>query len=472
MTLSYEFEPREVPKVKSKYREINTMIPVPESRKIIEQLRKYEARSMSGQPLVIWDRAESFQVYDNYGNKWIDFSSGVLVANSGHGNVHVRSAIIEQVKIGLLHNYCFPSEIRAKLVELLSKIAPSPLEKVFLLTTGSETTECAIKLSRSYGQKIGGRKKIKIITFNDSFHGRTLGAQMAGGSPPAKEWIVNLDPDIIQVPFPNAFYYKWADDRLKDYDEDVCFEHFLENLKEKNIEFESIAGIMSETFQGGWVQLMPKGFANRLREFCDRYKIVLTFDEVQTGFGRTGKMFGFQYYNITPDLVCCGKGITSSMPLSSVLGRKEVMDLFGPNEMTSTHTGNPVCVAAALANLQVIENEKLIENAMKLEKSCREFFDGLQLKYANIIGRVNGVGLAWGVVFIKNDGSYDTELAHKIVRSCVEKGLLLFAPVGHGSTIKVVPPLVITKEALLEGLSVFEEAIKENVEESISFYRI
>ena len=159
MAKSFEMIPRKVKKVETKHRKIATEIPVMESLEIIEQLRKYEPRSMSGQPLIIWDRAEGFNVYDSYGNKWIDFSSGVLVANSGHGNEMVRKAVIAQVEHGLLHNYCFPSEIRARLVKRLSEICPEPLKKVFLLTTGAETTECAIKLSRTYGRKMGGAQK-------------------------------------------------------------------------------------------------------------------------------------------------------------------------------------------------------------------------------------------------------------------------------------------------------------------------
>ena len=182
---------------------------------------------MSGQPLVVWDRAEGFNVFDRFGNKWLDFSSGVLVTNSGHGNEAIKQAIIAQAEHGLLHNYCFPSEVRTKLVKKLSEISPDPLKKVFLLTTGAESTECAIKLCRTWGQKVGGKKKIKIITFSDDFHGRTMGAQMAGGSPGGKAWIVNHDPDMHNVPFPNAFKYDWADETNPDYSDDKCFDTWL-----------------------------------------------------------------------------------------------------------------------------------------------------------------------------------------------------------------------------------------------------
>lgn len=464
MARSFEMLPRDVKKVETRYRRIATPIPVPESLEIIKQLREYEPRSMSGQPLVVWDRGEGFNVFDGYGNKWIDFSSGVLVANSGHGNERIKKAIIEQAEHGLLHNYCFPSKVRAELAKRLAGIAPEPLKKVFLLTTGAESTECAIKLCRTYGKKAGGNEKLKIITFSDAFHGRTMGSQTAGGSPGGKAWITNLDPDFHQVPFPNRFKYPWADESDSGYSDEKCFNTFLTYLDEQKVKPPQIAGIMSETFQGGWVQLMPVGFVKKLRQFCDEYNIVLVFDEVQAGFGRSGKLFAFQHYGVTPDLVCCGKGISSSLPLSAVIGRADIMDLYGPNEMTSTHTGNPICAAATLANIDYIFENGLIENAEKLGKICREFLTGLKKKHSGVIGSVEGVGLAWGIVFVKKGTrDIDPDLAHDIVRLSVEKGLLFFAPVGTGATIKVCPPLMINEEALKEGLKVFEEAIEEAV---------
>jgi 4-aminobutyrate aminotransferase / (S)-3-amino-2-methylpropionate transaminase / 5-aminovalerate transaminase len=464
MGKSFEMISRKVKKVETKYRRIVTEIPVIESLETVRKLRKYEPSSMSGQPLVVWDRGEGFNVFDRYGNKWIDFSSGVLVTNSGHGNEAIKKAIIDQVEHGLYHNYCFPSEVRADLVEKLSNICPEPLKKVFLLTTGAEATECAIKLCRTYGQKAGGKKKIKIITFEDDFHGRTLGALMAGGSQRSKEWVVNLDKDMQQVPFPNAFKYDWANEKDPGYSDDKCFDMFLSSLKQQDIDPEDIAGIMPETFQGGWVQLMPVGFAKRLRKFCDRNNILLVFDEVQAGFGRSGELFSFQHYGIVPDLVCCGKGISSSLPLSAVIGRPDVMDLYGPNEMTSTHTGNPVCAAAAIANINYMYENKLIDNARELGKVCGRFLSGLRDKYPQYIGSLQGKGLAWGLIFVKKGTKeIDPDLAHDVVRISIEKGVLFFAPVGAGATIKICPPLVITEEALREGLEVFEEAVSEAV---------
>ncbi|MEA1951763.1 MAG: aspartate aminotransferase family protein, partial [Planctomycetota bacterium] len=330
--------PRKVPAVETKYRRIGTPIPVPESIPILEKLRQYEPRSMSGQPLVVWDRAEDCQVYDRWGNCWLDWSSGVLVTNAGHNHPKIAKAMLDQINHGLVHNYCFPSEARANLAEKLANVAPAGLDKVFLLTTGSEATECAVKLARTWGETIGGQKKIGIVTFDNAFHGRTMGSQMAGGIDSLKTWIVNLDKDMVQVPFPCGFRGP-----------DTSFEGFLNALKEQNVTPDMIAGVMTETYQGGNASFAPTEYMQKMRAWCDEHQVVLICDEVQAGFGRTGKYWGFEHYDIDPDLICCGKGISSGMPLSAVIGRNDIMDLYAPGSMTSTHTGNPVCAAAALA---------------------------------------------------------------------------------------------------------------------------
>lgn len=462
MSKKFTLEPQQVPTVETKNRVIKTPIPAPEAVEIIKEMRRYEPISMSGQPPVIWDKAIGYNVYDKWGNKWIDFSSGVVVANAGHCNPEVQKATVDIINHGLMHTYCFPSEIRGKLEKRISELVPIPDNRVFLLTTGAESTECAIKLARTYGKTKYGNKKIKLITFDDSFHGRTMGAQMAGGSVEGKSWIVNLDKDIQQVPFPNAFKYEWADESHPDYSDEKCFEKFLESLADIGVNPDEIAGIMTETFQGGWVQLMPKGFVKLLREFCDKHDILLIFDEVQAGFGRTGKLFGFMYYDITPDIICCGKGISSGLPLSCVVGRADIMNLYGPNKMTSTHSGNPVTSSAALASINYIVNNNLVENAYKLGEICGKKLNEIKSKYSDVIGFVRGCGLVWSVILTKpGSKEIDPELAMDVVEISLRKGLLFFAPVGAGATVKVCPPLMINEEALLEGLAVLDEAIGE-----------
>ena len=449
---TYSLKPKKVPIVRKKYRRIVTNIPVPESIPILKALRKYEPISMTGQPLVVWDRAVGCQVHDKWGNKWLDWSSGVLVTNAGHGRKEIVEAMVKQARKPMLHNYCFPSEIRARLAGRLVAVAPKKLGKIFILTTGSESTECAIKLMRTYGLKIGGKKKIGIVSFQNAFHGRTLGAQMIGGTPGLKEWIVNLDPTMKQVPFPDGYW-----------NTDTSFDSFLKALKKQKMTPDRIAGVIFESYQGMGASFAPRAYIRALAEWAKKHRILITCDEVQAGFGRTGKFWAFEHYGIVPDLICCGKGITSGMPLSALIGRKELMDQYPPGSMTSTHTGNPICCAASLASLDIIAKEKLVQNAANVGKVMKKGFLDLQKKYPDIIGAVQGKGLVYGLHVVKRgkkEADYDT--AFEIVLRCIEKGLLFFSPVGY-STIKVAPPLVITAEQALDGLSVLAEAFAEVV---------
>jgi 4-aminobutyrate aminotransferase/diaminobutyrate-pyruvate transaminase/4-aminobutyrate aminotransferase/(S)-3-amino-2-methylpropionate transaminase len=454
MGKEFSITPRTVPQVETAHRRIISQVPHPDSVKTLEQLRAFEPQSMRGQPPLVWDRAEDIFVYDKYGNKWLDWSSGVLVANCGHGPQEVRQAIIDQVNSGLLHNYVFPSEERAELEEHLLRFAPKGLEKVFLLTTGSEATECAIKLARSYGIRKGGRKKIGIVGAERGFHGRTLGAQQAGGIPGQKSWIVNEDAAIVQVPFPDGY---WT--------EDTSFDLFLSTLKQKGLAPENVAGVIFEAYQGVGPDFAPVDYIRQLAAWCKANDALLIFDEVQSGFGRTGKFWAFEHYGVIPDAICCGKGISSSLPLSAVLGRAEIMDEFPPGSMTSTHTGNPVCCAAALASLKKIADEKLVENAARLGTILDAGLRQIQQRHKEFIGHYTCRGLVAGLqMTTRNRKEANHDLAHAIVERCFQKGLLFFSPVGAwGQTVKIAPPLTITEAAIREGLEVLAEAVDESI---------
>ena len=451
MAKEYELTPRPVPPVQTPFRRIVTPLPVPESLPILERLARHEPAAMRGQPPIVWDRAEGFQVWDPWGNCWVDWSSGVLIANAGHGRERIREAIVRQAQAGLLTNYCFPSEIRARLVERLASLLPEPLKKIFLLTTGSEAVECAIKLCRTWGVKHGGRGKHVIVSFDKAFHGRTLGAQQVGGIPALKEWIVNLDPGFVQVPFPDGF---WT--------QDTSFEAFEKHLFELGVEPQNVAGVILETYQGGSAAFAPREYVQALRRWCTGHTALLVCDEVQAGFGRTGTLWGFEHYRIVPDLACFGKGITSSLPLSAVAGRPDVMDLFAPGTMTSTHTGNPVCCAAALASIELVVGEDLAGNARRVGAVLHQKLTEIQARHPQI-GAVLGRGLVAGVICVRPGAREpDGDLAWEAVRRSVEKGVLMFSPVGFGgSTIKICPPLVITEEAVLDSVAGFAEAFAE-----------
>jgi 4-aminobutyrate aminotransferase/(S)-3-amino-2-methylpropionate transaminase len=371
------------------------------------------------------------------------------VTNAGHTRREIADAIRAQVDAGLLTNYCFPTEIRMRLVERLSELLPAPLKKIFLLTTGAETVECAVKLCRTHGIQAGGRSKITIVSFHNAFHGRTLGSQQTGGIPALKSWIVNLDPDFVQLPFPDGYRCQ-----------DTSFENFERKLAEQHVDPERVAGVILETYQGGDASFAPREYMQKLRAWCTRHRAVLVCDDVQAGFGRTGTLWGFEHYGIVPDLACFGKGITSSLPLSAVAGPPEIMDLHPKGSMTSTHTGNPLCCAAALANIEVIVKEDLAGNARRVGEAMHAGLRALKSEFPQI-AVVLGKGLVAGMPLIDPQTKQpDSPLAYDVVRRCYEKGLLMFNPVGlGGATVKIAPPLIVTEEAALEGVAVLREAV-------------
>jgi len=454
MAKEFPLVPTEVEPVSTKFRRLSGSIPNPETIREIERLREAEPVSMRGQAPVIWDRAEGVNVYDAYGNMWLDFSSGVLVTNAGHGCKKIADAIIDQASKPLLTTYCFGNRPRIELVQKLVSLAPKRLSKAFVLSTGAESTECALKLMRTHGRKTGTDDKNIIVSFEDSFHGRTLGAQQMGRLGGGEAWIKNLDPEMVQIPFPDGFRC-----------EDTSFELFEKTLARLGVEPPNVAGVISETYQGAGPNFMPKQYAKDLRRWCSKNGALLCFDEVQAGFGRCGTMWGFELYDVVPDLFCIGKGVSSSLPLSGVIGTEEVMDLYGPNAMTSTHSGNPICCAAALASIEVIEQEKLVENAARVGLVLQEHLQRIRSEFSDMIGFAPGAGLVGGLLMV-NKGTKEPnyELTWNVVDLCFRKGLLMFAPVGvGGGCVKIAPPLCISEEALAEGCEVIRGAVRQAV---------
>ena len=450
-TKEFPLTPETVPPVKTKYRTITTQIPVPESIATLQRLRDLEPRSMGGQPPIIWHHGKGASIFDPYGNCWLDLSAGVLVTASGHGNPAISKAIADMATKGMYHAYCFPTEIRHALVEKLTALLPPPLRRIFLLTTGSEATECCIKLARTNGLKLGGAKKNVLVSFQYGFHGRTMGAQLAGGSAGLKSWL-GEDKSFVQVPFPDGFREK-----------DTSFKTFTEGLARQGINPDNVCGVMGETYQGCNATILPAEYARQLRAWCDQHKAVLICDEIQAGFGRTGKLFGFQHLGIVPDLVACGKGISGGMPLSAVLGTEELMNQFGPGEMTSTHSANPICCAAALANLQFIEQEKLVQRAARLAPVLKKGCQRIQAASRGKITHTAAVGLVCALQFTKPGTTEpNPEAAWVFTWEAVKRGIMLFAPVGVGGcAVKLNPPLVIEEEALKEGLAVLEQVAED-----------
>ena len=450
---AYEFnrEPIDVPTVKTRFRRINTKIPAPGTLEILDSLDDNESRSMHGQLPIVWKRAKGASVYDIADNKWIDLTSGIFVTNVGHSNDKVNAAISGVISDELYSCYAYPNEIRARYLEKLLKFCGGYFEKAFLLSAGTEATEAAFKLMRMYGEKKNKRSR-GILTIENNWHGRTLGAQMLSSNESQKSWIGALDNNIYHIEFP----YPWV---VGNNDPLDFLNRSIENLKDSGINPKlDLCGIMLETFQGWGAVFYPKSYVQGISRFCKENDILLCFDEMQSGFGRTGKNFGFQHYDVTPDLIACGKGMGGGVPLSGVLGRKEIMDLPDVGNMSSTHSGNPLVCAAGMAVLDELAN--IMPTLSKKADKFKNLLDNLTVRYSGIISGVHGEGMIYAIHFCdENTKMADGLIASKISELCMQKGLLV-VHTGRGS-IKLGPPLTISIEALKEAVDVLSQAIGE-----------
>jgi 4-aminobutyrate aminotransferase-like enzyme len=451
-------KPKNVPLVDTKYRKIVTKIPTPEGIEMLERAMILESRSMHGQLPVVWDRAENFQVYDSQGNCWIDFTSTIFVANAGHGNSKIVKAVKEVLEKPLLHTYTYLSQERLDYLEILIKKTPKQFEKAFMLSAGTEATECALKLMRERGIKKGKRRG-GVVCIEGNWHGRTLGAQMMSWNPDQKNWIGSHDPNIFHIPFP----YPWISDVTKDAKH--FFKAGIQNLcdKEGLDPKKDICGFHLETFQGWGAVFYPEEFVQALAEFAKDHDILVSFDEVQSGFGRTGELFGYMHYGIEPDLLVCGKGTSSGFPLSLVLGSAEVLDIPDIGSMSSTYSANPIVCAAGKANLESLFDDGLIANSRNLGILFHEELRRMQRRFCAHFHWVEGRGLLAAIIFKDDCGRPLTSLCDAIAVRCMEQGLLV-VHTGRES-IKLAPPLTISKEALMEGLMVLEQCIAESVQE-------
>jgi 4-aminobutyrate aminotransferase-like enzyme len=444
-------DPVAVPPVESAYRRIGTPIPAPSWGAVHDLLDKYEARSMHGQLPVVWDAASGFQVGDADGNRWIDFTSTIFVANVGHAHPRVKAALVETIDRDLLHSYTYATEIRARYLERLIEFTPPPLEKAFLLSAGTEATECALKLTRLHGRR-AGKRSLGVLSFVGSMHGRTLGAEMLTRD---SEWIGYSDPNIHRLPFP----YPWT---LEGRSGREQLERDLAELADRGVDLaQDICGAILETYIGWSASFFPVDYVQGLAELAREHGFLMVADDIQAGFGRTGRLFGYEHYGIEPDLVCCGKGIASGFPLAAVLGRREVLDLPAIGSMSSTHSANPLACAAGLATIDVLEDENLIAESERKGELLFERLRALQARFPDSISHVLGRGLLAALIVTHRDGSPDGDTASRIAECAMQKGLLV-VHTGRES-IKLGPPLSIPDDALFEGADVLAEAFAEIV---------
>lgn len=411
---------------------------------------------MHGQLPLVWDRAEDYSIYDAAGNRWIDFTSTIFVANVGHSNPRVTAAMKETLDRPLYGCYAYANENRARYLEKLVAFAGAPFEKAFLLSAGTEATEGALKLMRMSGQKEGKRRR-GVICIEGNWHGRTMGAQMLSSNLAQREWIGYQDADIHHIPFP----YPWT---LKGRTPEAFLDESLSKLEKAGIDIaQDICGFMLETFQGWGAVFYPPEYVQAIERVCRKHGILLTFDEMQAGFGRTGKAFGYQHYGVTPDLICCGKGMGGGVPLSGVIGRAAIMDLPDVGNMSSTHSANPLVCAAGLAVIEEMESRNLIAETERKGALLLAALQTLQGRFPDRISHLLGRGLISAVLFKHPEtGEADGPFTSKVAELCMQKGLLV-VHTGRES-IKIGPPLTITDEALLEGVDVLGEAIAEVAE--------
>ncbi|WP_312242946.1 4-aminobutyrate--2-oxoglutarate transaminase [Pantoea sp.] len=397
-------------------------------------------------PLVI-ERARGSEVWDVEGNRYLDFVGGIGVLNVGHNHPAVVNAVTRQLE--RVSHACFQVVAYPGYIELAQRLnrlvgGETPCKSVFF-TSGAEAVENAVKIARSYTQRPG------IIAFDGAFHGRTLlGCTLTGMSQPYKQNFGPFPADIYRLPFPNAYH---------DVSEADCLKA-LEQLFAVQILPERVAAIIIEPVQGDG-GFLPAGasFMQALRRITEQHGILLICDEVQTGFGRTGKMFAFQHCAIMPDLVTVAKSLGGGLPISGVVGKAAIMEAPLPGGLGGTYGGNALACAAALAVLDLLENDNLLARAVQLGEQLNARLHQLAEKYA-CIGEVRGLGFMQAVEIIDFEtGQPDAALTQKILDFACQEGLLLIKCGVQRNTVRFLAPLVTTDSQLEEALHIFDIAL-------------
>jgi 4-aminobutyrate aminotransferase/(S)-3-amino-2-methylpropionate transaminase len=430
---------------------LKTEIPGPKSLALLEKRKKLISNGIGiGKTPVFADHAEGAVITDIDGNQFLDFSGGIGCINSGHSAQRVVDAVREQA--AKLQHTCFQVtmyESYLNLAEKLVQITPgSHDKKVALFNSGAEAVENAVKIARKYT----GRQA--VICFENAFHGRTLLAlSLTSKVKPYKDGFAPYAPEIYQAVMP--YTYRRSESLSEAEYIDDCINNFHGFLK-RTINPENIAAIIMEPVlgEGGFI-VPPQKFVTEIQKICKDNGIVLIADEIQSGFGRTGKMFASEHFNLEPDLMTLAKSMSNGFPVSAVIGRTEIMDSVQPGGLGGTFAGNPVACAAALASIETIEAEKLCDRSQIIGNSVKERLNGLKDK-VKCLGEIRGLGAMVGIEIVKNGKQPDKETAEKIVYECGKKGLLILTAGVEGNIIRTLMPLSITDEQVEEALDVVE----------------
>jgi 4-aminobutyrate aminotransferase/(S)-3-amino-2-methylpropionate transaminase len=419
------------------------------------QARKVKAiaRGQGNTYPVYVERAKNSEIWDVEGKRYIDFGTGIAVCNTGHSHPKVVAAV--KAQLDKFSHTCVmvnPYEVAVELAEKLIAIAPGDSEKkAIFVSTGAEAVENCVKIARAHTGRRG------VIAFNGGFHGRTnLTMALTGKITPYKNLFGPFPGDIFHAPFPINCHGISVEDSLKS----------LKILFKVDISPTDIAAIIVEPIQGeGGFYQAPAEFLQALRKICDEHGIVLIADEIQTGFGRTGKMFNFEYSGVEADLMTMAKGIAGGFPIAAVVGKSHIMDAPLPGGLGGTYGGSPVACAAALAVLEVIEEENLIERSNQIGAIFNERLSLLQTQYPHLILEVRNQGAMIAIeLMIDGDAEQpNTQLTQAIIANAAKYGLVLLACGFYGNVIRFLPALTISDELATEGLNDFTRLFTELV---------
>jgi 4-aminobutyrate aminotransferase / (S)-3-amino-2-methylpropionate transaminase / 5-aminovalerate transaminase len=429
-----------------------TELPGPRSREILERKARTVADPLSVTFPIVIAEGRGATVTDVDGNTFLDLTGGVGCLNVGHSHPRVVAAARDQLeRFGHTDFTIVPYEVYVRLAERLCELAPiSGATKAAFFNAGTEAVENAIKFARSY------TKRSAVIAFEGGFHGRTLlSLSLTSKTHPYKAGLGPFAPEVYRVPFAQDYRGPDARTALAELEESLVTQ----------VAAEDVAAIVVEPVQGeGGFVVAPRPFLEGVRRICDDNGIVLVVDEVQTGFGRTGKLFAIEHYDVEPDLMTMAKSIAAGLPLSAVVGRTEIMDAPGDSAIGGTYVGNPVAQAAALAVLDVIEEEGLVRRAAAIGETLRTRMSSWRERF-EAVGDVRGLGAMMAIELVHDRDSKDPapELASAAVEAATDRGVLLLKAGIYSNCIRVLVPLVIADAELDEALEAWEEALETSL---------
>ena len=417
------------------------------NKNLQERKDKVFAKGQGNVYPVFVKKAKNAEIWDVEGNRFIDFGAGIAVCNTGHSHPKIVEAVQKQVE-NFSHTCVMlnPYESAVELAEKITKLAPGTSDKkAILVTTGAEAVENCVKIARTHTKRRG------VIAFNGSFHGRTnLTMGLTGKTATYKKGFGPFPGEIYHLPYPTKFNGISVDDTLT----------ALKNLFKVDILAEDVAAIIIEPVQGeGGFNQTPKELLLALRSICDENGICLIIDEIQTGYGRTGKMFNLEYAGIEADLMTMAKGIAGGYPLAAVVGKAEIMDSAGAGGLGGTYAGSPVSCAAALKVLEIMEEEDLVNRANAIGALFNKRLTSLQTKYPSLISDVRNIGAMIAVELMEdsNPNNPNVTLTKALIANAQKAGLVLLACGFNGNVIRFLPPLTISDDVINEGMDKFEE---------------